>query len=68
MGFSFGKWIWLQFQLKEDGTNSKYKYYVGKSCDLFDRKFRETWHLTKFMGRALSLGGVKTPLKGVIEA
>ena len=65
----------MSAEIKEDGTGSKYEYYVGKSRDLFDRKFRETSHVTRFMGRvtfnvgrALSLGGVKTPLKGVIEA
>ena len=58
----------MSAEIKEDGTGSKYEYYAGKSRDLFDPKFRKTWHLTRFMGRALSHCGVKTPLKGVIEA
>ena len=41
----------MSAEIKEDGTGSKYEYYVGKSRDLFDRKFRETSHVTRFMGR-----------------
>ena len=41
----------MSAEIKEDGTGSKYEYYVGKSRDLLDRKSRETWHVTRFMGR-----------------
>ena len=40
----------MSAEIKEDGTGSKYEYYVGKSRDLFDRKFRETSHVTRFCG------------------